>query len=192
MITTIIFDCFGVLTDDLWKEFVLSLPESQRREARRLNHQLDSGNLAHHEFYQAIHQLTGRQPEAVEDIITSDMQKNVALFHYIEELSQNYTLGILSNISTDWVTTTFLTPREAALFTDMVFSYDIEVTKPDRRAYIITAERLNAQPDECVFIDDSPVNCEGAEAVGMKAIAYDNFTHFKQRLESILATNSND
>lgn len=34
----------------------------------------------------------------------------------------------------------------------------------------LTAEKLGAKPEECIFLDDLIKNCEGAEAVGMTSI----------------------
>jgi len=186
MIKAIIFDCFGVLTGDLWKEFVGSLPESQKSQARSLNHALDSGLLSQTDSYQAIHILTGHSPQHVEDIITSEKHKNKALLSYIALLSKDYKVGILSNVSSDWITRTFLSKEEIGYFTDMVFSYQIGVTKPDARAFELTAARLGEEPEACIFIDDSQGNCEGAERIGMHAILYEDFETLKAKLKSML------
>src|SRR5688500_14575104 len=46
--------------------------------------------------------------------------------------------------------------------------------KPDARAYLGACERLGVAPGACVFVDDRPQNCEGARAVGMDAIVFDD------------------
>jgi HAD superfamily hydrolase (TIGR01509 family) len=186
MIQAVIFDCFGVLTGDLWKEFVASLSESQRPSAQNLNRALDAGFISHSEFYQQIHELTGRQPKEVEGIITSKMQKNVPLLDLIGQLSTQYKIGLLSNISSDWITTDFLSNSEASLFDEIVPSYQIGVTKPDIGAYKIVASKLGVEPGECLFIDDSQTNCFGAEDAGMKAILYTDFATLKNDLKSML------
>ncbi len=186
MTKAIIFDCFGVLTGDLWKEFVGTLPEEQKNPARSLNHALDAGILSQQDFYKAIHELTGQSPQKVEDIITSSMHKNEALLSYIALLKKQYKIGLLSNISTDWITRDFLSKEESAMFDDMVFSYQIGVTKPDARAFELTAGRLGEAPEDCIFIDDSAMNCEGAERTGMQAILYEDFETLKANLKSML------
>ena len=47
------------------------------------------------------------------------------------------------------------------------------VMKPDPAAYRLIAERLEVAPEECVFVDDQPVNLAGAEAVGMRSVRLD-------------------
>lgn len=186
MIKAIIFDCFGVLTGDLWKEFMATLPTDQHKKAHDLNYALDSGHMTHSDFYQAIHELTGREPKEVEDIINSDMQKNQALLTFIKELSKKYKLGILSNISSSWITDHFLNKQEAALFDAMVFSYQIGVTKPDPKAFKAISSKLDCAVNECLLVDDNPSNCAAAKQLGMKAIVYKNFTDFKQTFTDLV------
>jgi FMN phosphatase YigB (HAD superfamily) len=50
------------------------------------------------------------------------------------------------------------------------------------------AERMGAEPADCVFIDDQPGNLAGAEAVGMRTVHLDpvnpgpGFTEARQML----------
>jgi HAD superfamily hydrolase (TIGR01509 family) len=46
--------------------------------------------------------------------------------------------------------------------------------KPDARAYLGACEALGVAPADCVFVDDRRLNCEGARAVGMDAIVFDD------------------
>ncbi|KAH7694152.1 hypothetical protein AAVH_38808 [Aphelenchoides avenae] len=52
----------------------------------------------------------------------------------------------------------------------------------------LTAEKLDVKPEECIFIDDSPFNCKGAESVGYTAIhlADDDSLAAVKRLEELL------
>jgi putative hydrolase of the HAD superfamily len=58
------------------------------------------------------------------------------------------------------------------LVDELVYSHEIGVTKPDPEAYLITCERLGVQPQEAVFLDDSPRCVEGARAVGMHGVVH--------------------
>lgn len=46
--------------------------------------------------------------------------------------------------------------------------------KPDARAYLGACEQLGVAPSACVFVDDRAQNCEGARAVGMDAIVFED------------------
>ena len=54
-------------------------------------------------------------------------------------------------------------------FRDIVVSGDERVVKPDPAIYRLLLERNGLAAADCLFIDDSPKNVAGAEAVGMKA-----------------------
>jgi HAD superfamily hydrolase (TIGR01509 family) len=186
MIKAIIFDCFGVLTTDLWKEFVATLPPEQHAAARDLNYAYDSGRLSRDEFRAEVEKLTGQLPHEIETTIGSAVEKNHALLEYIEELTKKYKVSILSNIASDWVRSQFLTVEEQKLFNSMIFSHDVGMAKPDRAIFELAAERLAVRPEECVLIDDSPRHVAGAESVGMKGIIYENFEQMKHELEKAL------
>jgi len=186
VIKAVIFDCFGVLTGDKWKEFVATLPEEQRETARNLMRQLDSGMVDPKVFYKQVFELTGHAPARVEDIINVEMHKNSPLLDYIHHLKKHYKTGLLSNISTNWIRDTFLTRHEVALFDDILLSYEVGTVKPDPRIFEFAAGRIGEAPKDCVFVDDSIGNCQGAEAVGMQAILYQNFVQMKEELEKIL------
>lgn len=46
--------------------------------------------------------------------------------------------------------------------------------KPDQRAYLNAAERLQVDPTQCVFIDDRAENIQAARSVGMTAVLMDD------------------
>ncbi len=58
------------------------------------------------------------------------------------------------------------------------------VMKPDVAIYRLFCQRNGLEPKECVFVDDSPKNCAGAERAGMKAVC---FTGNAERLRRDLA-----
>lgn len=186
MIKAIIFDCFGVLTGDKWKEFVATLPEDQKSTARDLNHALDAGFLTQSEFYKKITALTGVSPVRVESVINAELHKNKPLLDYISELKKSYKIGILSNISSSWITDFLLTKEEALLFDDILLSYQVGMTKPNPAIFHIAAERLGVQPSECIFIDDGTWNCESAKNVGMKPVVYTNFVQCRHSIQQLL------
>lgn len=191
MIKAIIFDCFGVLTTDLWKEFVSTLNADDKQPARDLNRALDAGFITTAEFYEQIQKVTGRHPKTVEELINADQDKNILLLDYIKELKSKYKIGLLSNVSSDWVKTTLLSHKDQQLFDDILLSYEVKLVKPDPKIFHIACERLSVEPQECIFIDDGEYNLSGAIAVGMKTILYKEFAQFKSDLEKILNDSNN-
>ncbi len=188
MIKAIIFDCFGVLTTDKWKEFCATLPEGEIVEkARELNHAYDAGFMSEKEFLEEVFKLTGRSPGEVEKLLDSETAKNSELLNYIQTLKPQYKIGLLSNIASNWVRDYFLDPAELALFDEMIFSFEERMTKPDPRIFKTACARLAARPEETIMVDDIERYCESARSTGMQAIVYQDFPQLKAELEQILS-----
>lgn len=180
----IIFDCFGVLTADVWREFLAALPEEQRESASELNRAYDAGLISMNQFTTQVTGLTGQKPPSVEQ--SPLPVKNLELLSYIKQLKQDYKIGMLSNIASDWITDSFLTPVEQTLFDDMIFSHHVRLIKPDVAIFELAASQLGVDPHDCVMIDDLERNCEGARRAGMSAVLYDNLVQAKADIDGLL------
>jgi HAD superfamily hydrolase (TIGR01509 family) len=186
MIQAIVFDCFGLLTTDLFKEFMATLPVEQRNKASDLNHAYDRGDLTRDDFLRELKELSGREPQEVEHLSDKEIYKNTDLLNCIGELKKDYMIGLLSNISTNWITDCFLDETEQELFDAFVFSYEIGATKPEPIMFETIAEKLGVSMDSIVMIDDTERYCTAAIELGMKAIWYQDFQQMKTELNKIL------
>lgn len=188
MIRAIIFDCFGVLTTDAWKQIWsdASLTEETRRRAHEIDVQVNRGEMSYDEFIHEITQLI----DMTEDEIRARFDANEAdeeLLDYIKmELKPQYKIGLLSNAAENWLNRLF-TPAQVALFDAITLSCELGVTKPDVRIYEDNMRKLGVEPNECVFVDDREKYCEGARVLGMQAICYENFAQFTHNLKEVLA-----
>lgn len=187
MIKAIIFDCFGVLTADKWREFCAALPVEQAQDANDIVHAYDAGFISKAEFLDGVQEATGHTPQLLEDLLAVDIAKNGELLGYIADLKKTYSIGLLSNISDDWVTDHFLSREEQGLFDAMIFSHSVGLTKPDPRIFRLMAERLHVSAGECLMIDDVARNCRGAQDAGMRAIVYENMPQLRVALETALS-----
>jgi HAD superfamily hydrolase (TIGR01509 family) len=169
----IIFDCFGVIFRDAFKDFVtehrrqLLHPESYYYD---LSDKSDLGNLRDQELYEELAKVTGELPFVVksrmEDAVTSLNHGTVRIIH---ELKPHFSLGLLSNISRDFLDT-FLTRHDLhVLFEQTIASSEVGHLKPDREIFAAMAERIGIPFEEWLFIDDRPVNVAGAEACGIRS-----------------------
>ncbi len=60
---------------------------------------------------------------------------------------------------------------------DKVFvSYELGLLKPDAKIYQKVLQKLGAQPQEVIFIDDKPRNVKAAEALGICGIVFNEAT----------------
>lgn len=63
-------------------------------------------------------------------------------------------------------------PRLTQVFRDIVVSGQAGLLKPDAAIYRLLLDRNGLQPQDCIFIDDSASNVEGARALGIDAILF--------------------
>ena len=57
-------------------------------------------------------------------------------------------------------------------FDGTLISADVKLVKPQREIYDLLCSNFSLKPEECVFIDDSAANIEGAEVAGMSGIVF--------------------
>lgn len=186
MIKAVIFDCFGVLCVDGWlafKEEHFSRPELWQ-QATKLAAQTNRGELDYDDFVAAVAALAGVEAKETRRLI-GPQAPNTRLFDYIATLKPRYKIGMLSNASQNWLNILF-TQDEVALFDAVVLSFEIGHIKPQPEAYQAIADKLAVRPQECVFSDDQLRYCDGAEAVGMQAVHYQDFEHLRSQLGALL------
>ena len=187
MIKAIIFDCFGVLTTEIWHEFLGDLPGDVDVQAVRDVHRAyGAGTISKRESASKIKEISGREFVEPEDTSYGAVDKNIALLGYIQELKSHYKIGLLSNIGNNWVREQFLTADEQALFDAMVFSYEIGTNKPNKAMYDAICGKLGVTFAESIYIDDMQPYVDAAETFGMQAIVYDNFSKLKTDLKTFL------
>ncbi len=60
----------------------------------------------------------------------------------------------------------------SCLFDGKLISCDIGTVKPAREIYEAFTEKFSLRPEECVFIDDVPINVAGAIACGWQGVVF--------------------
>lgn len=72
------------------------------------------------------------------------------------------------------------------LFDVVVCSGDEGITKPDPAIFELVLERLDAAPEEVVFIDDYPGHVEAARSLGLQAILFTTAQALESELDDLL------
>ena len=67
-----------------------------------------------------------------------------------------------------------------------LFSCDFHMVKPDPDFFRLLIEKYQLDPSRCVFIDDIETNLEGARAVGMHTILFENPAQAEAELDRML------
>jgi len=108
--------------------------------------------------------------------LTDDFTNNINRYGLFEDVAlwlkrwkPRYSLGMLSDAMPSLIK--FMDQWGLLSFFDAtVISTQIGAIKPDPRMYETILQRLNADPADCLFVDDRAINLEGAIAAGMKAV----------------------
>ena len=188
-IKAIIFDCFGVLVEDsinkFYSTYLFDKPEVVAR-IKELDHLSTEGKITFDELLTKISELSGVDINEVKTFLELNPNNEVLLDFIKKDLKPHFKIGFLSNAADDWLDDLF-TKDSQALFDDFVLSYQHGIRKPDTQIFQLSAERLRVPLEECIFIDDIAEYCNGATAIGMKAIQYKSFEQLKQEIDQILA-----
>ncbi len=92
-------------------------------------------------------------------------------FEFAKNLKNKYKLGILSNLSSDYIPK-LKKEKFYQVFDEINLSGETGLLKPDKKSYFLILEKLKVNPEESVFIDDSIENIKTAEEIKMKTIFY--------------------
>ncbi len=83
---------------------------------------------------------------------------------------QGYKVHMLSNTNdSHWqYIAQQLFPQPPHHYFDHIFlSQEMHLAKPDPTIYQAVLQQINAQPHDCLFIDDAQINCDAAAALGL-------------------------
>jgi putative hydrolase of the HAD superfamily len=195
-ITTVISDFGGVLTTPLIQSFAAVQDETgvqfeelgnamtrlQEEDGRHPLFELETGRLSETDFLRklgdALEPALGHRPELhrFREIYFDALHPNEPMIDLMREAKERgYRMGLLTNNVREWepLWRTMLPVDE--IFEVVVDSGFVGYRKPDREIYDLTLERMGSPaPAECLFIDDTDVNCDTARDLGMSAVRYRN------------------
>lgn len=177
MIRALVFDCFGVLLTDALSAIVDELRTADPDKADRIVGLVVAANrgvLDPEASRGAVAAELGMTRQKYADAIRTGEVRNDALFAYITELRKSYKTALLSNITRGGLEVRFPDNGLAPYFDVIVASGEVGYAKPEPEVYMLVADRLGVQLDECVMIDDRQIYCDGARHVGMQAILYND------------------
>jgi putative hydrolase of the HAD superfamily len=193
-ITTVISDFGGVLTTPLiqsfaavqdqtgvpFEELAKGMARIEEEEGRHPLFELETGRLTEEEFLHKLgddlEPVLGHRPalHRFREIYFDALHPNEPMIDLMRNVkARGYRMGLLTNNVREWepLWRTMLPVDE--IFEVVVDSGFVGMRKPDREIYDLTLERLGGPaPADCLFIDDTDVNCDAARELGMSAVHY--------------------
>lgn len=189
MIKNYIFDFGNVLAefypDKLTQPFVSDEEEKKRiREVvfdRLYWDKLDSGDISDEEVKSKIRSRLAEKDRDAACLVydnwvksltpVKDMQKLIADIYSSENklyLLSNISVGFAESYSkVEWI------KELLDKFDGLVLSGTIGKTKPNKDIFEYLLKTYNLNAEECLFIDDSPININGAKKAGIKGYLFD-------------------
>ena len=116
--------------------------------------------------------------------------ENEKMIKLAEKLHPHYQLYIFSN--TDEIHFPYIWKNFPALHTfgqNLMLSYELGAVKPEKEAYDKALKKFNLKPEECIFIDDRPINIQTALEIGMQGIVHRSPEETTNELAKILKLN---
>jgi HAD superfamily hydrolase (TIGR01509 family) len=189
MLKAIIFDFFGVIgrsTHAMMREH-FNLTPQQILDIKNLHKMLDYEFIGSNKYLSAYAEIVGVPYDEVYRIYedsASRFSSSNQILDYITELNKSYKVALLTNVS-QRAFGEFIAPLKN-YFDLVVTSFETKWAKPEVAIYELCADRLGLDVSECVMVDDSYINCEGAMSAGMQAIHFKDFDQLKRDLTLLL------
>lgn len=117
------------------------------------------------------------------------MWKNKDMEALVRELkAKGYGLYVCSNASVRLPSCYKEVIPAVECFDGLLFSAEVKCLKPQKEMYEHFFNRFRLKPEECYFIDDLPMNIEGAKACGMDGhcFADGSMENLRKDLEKVL------
>ncbi|HZA90924.1 MAG TPA: HAD family phosphatase [Solirubrobacterales bacterium] len=205
-IRAVISDFGGVLTTPLLHSFVAfqdetgisfeSLGKAMQRAAEENGayplFELERGRITETEFLDLLRdQLEpelGHRPELhhFRDIYFDALDPNEPMVELMRDLKRRgYRMALLTNNVREWEPLWRSMLPVDDIFELIVDSGFVGMRKPEREIYELTLDRLGGvTASECLFIDDTDLNCDAARELGMAAV---NFKSNEQAIAEVEA-----
>jgi putative hydrolase of the HAD superfamily len=199
-IEAVISDFGGVLTTPLVQSFmafqdrtgigpeVLGQAMQTATEAGGENplFEMERGEISEEAFLEiltdSLEPLLGHRPEMhrFKEIYFEALEPNPLMIELMRELRDGgHRMAMLTNNVREWEPWWRPMLPVDEIFETVVDSGFVGCRKPESKIYALTLERLGLPAESCLFVDDVPVNCEGAERAGMAAV------HFQDNEQAI-------
>ena len=152
--------------------------------------ELEKGRISEADFMRTVEAELGKPLGALSSYFAG-LRRNEPMIDYVREVRERgVRTALLTNNVREWGRGwRAKLPELDELFEIVVDSSAVGMRKPEPEIYELTLERLGGgvEASDCVFVDDTDVNCEAARELGMRAVLFEDTERAIAELERALA-----
>lgn len=198
-IITIIFDLGNVVLTNDWhydcpekfqaySDYFGITYEDMERGWQAFWPQFCIGRITEDEFWRGFLETAGAMKmdtEHAKELWRKYQRPIENMIDLLDRLKQRYRLAALTTISKEWLDYK-KKKYNLDFYFEAIFSSGYSgLAKPDPRMYERIIEKLDVNPEECLFIDDSERALLPARQMGMKTILFTNQKELEARLKEL-------
>lgn len=177
---TILFDMYGVILKESKGNFIpYTYSHFDPCEHERIKRQFKeeklftkagNGEISSEQFLSKL----GFQDTVfhMKDYIENYLTLDEGFVPFAEKYYSAYDFVLLSNDVSEWSKYITNYHKLDKYFKDKIVSGDVKCRKPSEEIFRIALSRINKQPEECIFIDNSVANLKTAEGIGIRPILF--------------------
>lgn len=199
MITNVVFDIGNVLAGFEWEAFYRSFGYSEEMLQKLAKatvkspfwNEMDRGRLKTEEILDCFIQNDPSIEKEIREVFQNVKQMITRYDYAIPWIREVKEKGCRVYVISNFAEKPYQDCAEALDFlseTDgAVLSYQEQLIKPSPEIYRLLCSRYDLKPEECVFIDDMPVNVEAGIEQGMRGILFRSLEQAKKELNEMLS-----
>jgi FMN phosphatase YigB (HAD superfamily) len=190
MYKAILFDWHGVLDLTTFEEVVLMIAKSSSKSidevkavAKKYKKPLIEGSISPDLFWSEIEQAFPIAKEKLEQIrnYSLSIEPNSTLIEALPLLKQKHLLAVLSDCPSDKAEV-IKGKSDLSNFEWVCFSCDEYLTKEDDAFFINISNKMNLDPAEILYVDDTLKHIEKAELLGFNVHHFQDTQSFLNRV----------
>ena len=153
-----------------------------------LHDKLETGEISNITFFKTIkNQLNIKisKDEFFKLFNSKLFQEIKTTINLIKQLKKDYKVALLSNTNKIDFDYTIKKSEAFHLFDAITLSFEVGHKKPEKEIYLDSLNKLNLNPDECVFIDDIKEYSDAASKLGIHGINYTSYKNLIKELKKL-------
>jgi putative hydrolase of the HAD superfamily len=175
-------DDVGISPESLGQAMHEGLGEGEELPLFRLERGEISEDVFLDRLTDGLESILGHRPhlQHFRHVFFEALEPNTEMIELMRELkASGLKMAMLTNNVREWEPLWRSMLPVDEIFEEVVDSAFVGYRKPEPRIYELTLERIAMRAEDCLFVDDLQPNCEGAEALGMRAV------HFRDNEQAI-------